>query len=416
MLLTFAVLLTLSCTEDLGPGKFGNGLVNPQSPAGPTAWATKSTFQLIPASESGSNGGGVDSFGNWYSVGYGVSSGIKSWLVRKSSDNGATWTLVENFNYAAGLESVANGFAADSSGNVYVVGVGVTNPNSPQYYWLVRKSSDGGLTWKTIDAVTGGSGLYSEAAAVTVSPNGRVFVTGSVHDGTRFKWWVRASTNGGTSWSTTSTYVYPGSTLHARGYAAAVDAAGTFYVGGAAQDNTGNFHWLVARSTDNGFNWTTVDDFQLQAGVDSEAKFLAIDKQNRVFSAGFGLSSSSGKHWIVRRSNQNGAAWSTVDDYIYPTDSSTTANTSARSIAIDSRGVAYVAGYGGTFEGSQHYISVVRKSEDAGKTWMTDDTFQPEPNTQDALANTISIDAQNRIFISGNSWIGSYAWFIRSNP
>lgn len=416
LLINFLVFVSLGCSEDLGPGKFGANPLSPQSPGVEGSWNLKSDFQLIPGSESVGHAVGVDRVGNWFSVGYGISFGVKSWLVRKSSDFGASWSLVDTFNYNTNLEAVARGVASDTSGNIFVVGHGVGNAGSPQYYWLVRKSNDGGLSWTTVDALTGAPGLYSEAAAVTVSSTGRIYVVGTTHDGTKFQWIVRTSSNGGSSWSTVSTYNYPSSTNHARAYAVAVDGNGVVFVSGSAQDTSGKFHWIVQRSADNGATWTTVDDYQMESSQDSESRGLAIDSQGRVFSSGYGFSLLTGQRWILRRAQSSEGPWSTVDNYVHPSDSPTQALSSARSVAVDSKNNIYVAGFASTFVGSQKSIAIVRKSSDGGNTWTLADSHQAVSNDTDAAAYSIAIDPADRLFVTGSSWIGSLAWFIRANP
>lgn len=410
--LSFGLLATLSCTEDLGPGKFASGLI-PQSPGTEQGWNNKSTYQLSIGNDSGANGSGVDGNGHWYSVGYGMVSGVKSWIVRKSIDKGVSWSVVDNFNYSPGQESIAQAFAADKLGNIFVVGQGIINMGTPQYYWIVRKSSNGGATWATVDAITGAPGFFNEAAAIAISPTNRIFVTGVIHDGAKFEWPVRTSNDSGNGWSTVSTY---SSTGHARGYAAVVDNSSNLYACGTGADASNKYHWIIAKSSDNGATWTQVDNYQMQASADAECRTLGLDRTGRVFAGGFADSGVNGKHWIVKRATADGTSWLIRDDYVHPSDSMMAANSSAKSIAFDSANNVYVAGFASTYVGAQKYIAVVRKSTNSGSTWTTEDAYQPMANLYDATANAISIDSENRIFTSGVSWIGSNAWLIRGNP
>ena len=417
ILLTLMALALFGCTEDLGAGKLS---VLPNTPQGtPTpipgggGWSTKSLYQLSIGNDSVGNGGGIDSNGNWYSVGYGLSSGVKSWIVRKSIDKGVSWTVVDQFNYAPGQESVALGFAADKNGNIFVVGEGIVNLGTPQYYWLVRKSSNAGNTWTTVDSMTGAPGFYNEAAAIAVSSTNRIFVTGVTHDGTKFEWPIRTSNDGGATWTSATTYA---STNHARGYGIATDTGGSVFICGAALDNNNKNHWIIAKSTNNGTNWTEVDNYQMQIDGDAECKTLALDKSGRLFSGGFASSAANGKHWIVKRANVDGSSWLLRDDFVHPSDSTIDANSSARSIAFDSANNVYVAGFGSTFIGPQKYIAVVRKSINGGSTWTTEDAYQPQANKDEGVANSIVISSENRVFLSGGGWIGTWGWLIRGNP
>ena len=103
------------------------------------------------------NSVGFDSNGNLYSVGQLWPSGglPPYWQVRKSSDRGVTWTTVDLYQYPLSSFDVdPTGFTADNAGNIYVVGWG----NSAGIrHWLVRKSADGGQTWALVDDMTGGN-------------------------------------------------------------------------------------------------------------------------------------------------------------------------------------------------------------------------------------------------------------------
>jgi hypothetical protein len=108
---------------------------------------------------------GYDSKGNLYSVGqlWPDSTGQAFWYVRASSDGGLTWSTVDQYQYSPGQWAWATGFAADSSGNIYVVGaahsvtvVGSGKKATTQtiLHRLVRRSSDGGQSWTVVDDVT----------------------------------------------------------------------------------------------------------------------------------------------------------------------------------------------------------------------------------------------------------------------
>jgi hypothetical protein len=111
-------------------------------------------------------------------VGSGPSAGIYviedgTWKVDKSTDGGASWTTVDSYNYDPNNlhETFAWALVSDSTGNgnVFVAGQGqrkvITGYKTvkvngklvqqPIYgfenHWLTRQSSDGGVTWTTVD-------------------------------------------------------------------------------------------------------------------------------------------------------------------------------------------------------------------------------------------------------------------------
>lgn len=103
---------------------------------------------------------GLDAGGNIYSVGQltPISTGVPSWYVRKSSNKGGTWSTVDLYQYAQGLNTWVNasGFAADNSGNIYVVGSGRDAgtkkiPTATSTGWCARALMEGrpGRWWTT---------------------------------------------------------------------------------------------------------------------------------------------------------------------------------------------------------------------------------------------------------------------------
>ncbi len=151
---------------------------------------------------------GLDAGGNVYSIGQltPYNTGTTYWYVRKSSDSGATWSTVDQSLYGAGQFMDATGFAADDTGNVYVVGwgqdqtvVGSGKHTTTQttIHWLVRKSTDGGKTWRLVDDVIGPSAFHAGFV-----PGAGIFVVGGPYI-IPGSWMVRQRPNGepGT-WST----------------------------------------------------------------------------------------------------------------------------------------------------------------------------------------------------------------------
>jgi hypothetical protein len=166
-------------------------------------------------------------------VGYGsIPSGRRTtiaWIVRRSADGGNSWQTVDTFQYASGATSYAEGGGIDSQGNVYVVGYG--DPKRGASHWLVRKSSNGGSTWTTVDDVAGGS-----AHAFGKDSNGNLFVAGIANS----TWTLRKNPGGTGIWSTVDTFQYAGA--NASAVAIAANVTGNLFVAGS-----GSGHWLIKR-------------------------------------------------------------------------------------------------------------------------------------------------------------------------
>jgi hypothetical protein len=166
-----------------------------------------------------------------------------AWLVRRSTDGGATWSNVDTFQLSSSQPSVAMGIGADASGNLYVVGSGNVAYKSGSYsHWIVRKSTNGGNSWTTVDDYQVAADDPAQARCFTVDANGNLFVAGS-----RGAWGA-----------------YPN-------------------------------HWIVRKSVGGSGPWTTVDDFQ-HGGSRTEPNAIATDALGNVFVGGFGDS-----HWLIKR-------------------------------------------------------------------------------------------------------------------
>ena len=186
---------------------------------------------------------------------FGISNTDTSWQVRKSSDGGNTWALVESFRYDLSSVTRANDIAADGQGKVFVVGVGLravttgsgrTATTVLHRYWIVRKGTGAGTAWTTVDVFAlgprpNGLGAYNFAAAVAVGPNDVVHVTG-VGVGADVRHWVTRTLSVGTGvWATTDDFsLTPGYVTEGTGIAA--DAFGNpFATGLGGNGSPGRF-------------------------------------------------------------------------------------------------------------------------------------------------------------------------------
>ena len=180
------------------------------------------------------------------------------WQVRKSTDGGFNWVLVDNFRYDVSSPSGANDIAADGNGNVFVVGSGVwvvttgtgkTAKTISHRSWIVRKGVAAGTTWATsnvfeLGARTDGHGAFNIAQAVTVDQNNNVHVTGFGISDLR-RWVTRQLPSGTVVWLTSDNFPYA-TGYYTSGWGNAADASGNVFSIGSAGNNTGvNRNWLV---------------------------------------------------------------------------------------------------------------------------------------------------------------------------
>jgi hypothetical protein len=148
-----------------------------------------------------------------------------TWIVRHSLDSGATWTTLDSYN--PGVSGQARGAAVGPDGSIYVAGVISTTVNkTTQSGWLVRKSTNHGVSWTNVDYVANASPYYNSTIAADAF--GRVLVVGYVGS----TWMARGSSDGGATWTTTDLFL-PTGYSSSIAYSAACDAFGNFCVTGS---------------------------------------------------------------------------------------------------------------------------------------------------------------------------------------
>ncbi len=178
-------------------------------------------------------------------------------FVRKFTATNNSWATVDVFR-GSGFSLWPNAVACDPSGGVFVAGTDATALYNT-YAWVVRHSGDGGATWQTVDTYhVGGNGenTVNYAQGVAADGKGNVYVVGLANESDIGHWIVRASSDGGSSWRTIDDYSSIGAS------AIAVDGAGRLDVLGSFWDsNYVEWHWLVRQSSDGGATWVNADDF-----------------------------------------------------------------------------------------------------------------------------------------------------------
>jgi hypothetical protein len=299
---------------------------------------------------------GFDSSGNFYSAG-GLTPKCSSrtcpgtsWYVRKSSDGGNSWAIMDTFQYVSGNNSMARAFVGDSAGNICVAGSGTDSAGGT--HWLVRRSVNGGQTWSLVDDLH----PAAEANAAHFCPGIGLFVVGDAGTQTGSAWTVRRSLNGGVTWSTVDAYqLHQGSDAYA--YGVSSDNQGNVYVGGGAVASQtkikGTIYysrvWIVRKSSDGGNTWATVDVFSV-TGAAAFGLSMGRDSAGNVVEAGSVQDAQGVSHWLVRRPDASGV-WQTVDDFQLAPGFSA----QAESVVTDAAGNLLVTGGAGDAAGS-HWL------------------------------------------------------------
>jgi hypothetical protein len=118
----------------------------------------------------------------WYSFG--------RWFARVSSNGGSSWAMPDDFIRSTPCNSKGVGVAIDSNGLIFAGGN--YQSNTGQIYNLVRKSSDNGVSWTTVDTYSYVSGKHTTPVDIAIDSADRVFVLAKAIDsGNESRWLVR---------------------------------------------------------------------------------------------------------------------------------------------------------------------------------------------------------------------------------
>jgi hypothetical protein len=258
----------------------------------------------------------IDSAGNVFTTGettvqVTVTSGKKTtirnerrWTVHKQPAGQSNFTTVNQLsnpsNLAYSMTTVDSGQAA----GVYVVGQGCASTGTSNH-WIVRKGTNGGTTWTTVDDfVVDPSGL-TIAQAVTSDIAGNLYVAGEAMKRTlvgmtkqkqpiysfSYEWLVRKSIDGGASWFTDASIGTAGVTNEA--FNMGCDASGNVYAV-SAHDNA-----AIIRSNAGG-GWHTVDVFQLAPGKEAHGYGFAVAPDGSLYASGYAFDAAGTVHAFVR--------------------------------------------------------------------------------------------------------------------
>jgi len=146
------------------------------------------------------------------------------------------------------------------------------------------------------------AGTRLAAKDVFTSATGRSFVVGEgVSADHRSNWTVRVSEDGGDSWSVVDDFRYPGGRVN-WAYAGTTDGNGAVYVVGAGDDDPDSQtkRWLVRRSQDGGDAWETVDDFRFSSSG-AVAYDIARSSRGSLYVVGDAKDESFARNWLVRK-------------------------------------------------------------------------------------------------------------------
>ncbi len=341
----------------------------------------------------------VDPAGNLYGIAqYNDGVSIQPPVLRKSSDGGSTWTVIQNW---------AGKMCGDSQGAVYA-GTTISASGLPTH-WIIRKSVDGGMSWTIVDDV-----IYAQSVTnfslqrLASDAGGNIYAGGSAttytSKGPQTHLVIRRGANWGTTWTTIDNYV--SKTGDSMGVTRIAGSGNAVFVAGSGVSGGPNStqHWLVRKGSPTAYGawaWSFVDDFQYTLKPNTVPQDMVIAPDGTVYVAG-----GAAGVWLVRRGTSAGTVWSTVDQF----QAVPGKIAAAYGIATDSTGTIWVGGEAVDDSGEKW---VVRKSSTGqARTWEMSDCFALG---QTAWVSGLLCDLTGTLYANGiaNDSQGASHWLVR---
>jgi hypothetical protein len=387
-------------------------------------WQTVDDYQVVSNHVTQPYAITVDAHGTIYVAG--MSEGLfvpgpgayVNAIVRRSTDQGATWTTIEEYSYpnppnplSPSVRFISIGL--DLAQNLYAVGLtGLGGVDSTDRL-IVRKSADGGETWATAldvaapDAPMGTATLGSPGFAADAA--GAIYVSVKYGGGS----FILKSTDAGATWI---------SSIHTgwvRGMV--LTSAGLF-----SAEAPGNPWGMVKKSLNGGATWTTVDSYTPAGfngtGGTGNLSALCADWSGNLYVGGFaGITVTTGHgknavstttyNWVIRKGINGGATWST--QAIIPTGGTDTSGF-LNGIEADPAGNVYAVGRMYDSLGHQHWS--VQKSVNQGASWTLVDSYGPYAPLFAAYATGVASDAAGNVYVCGTALLPggtSGHWVVR---
>jgi len=316
-LLLFSAIMATMCAASFIYWSGNRASLFPEEPCNaPNAWTTIDEFQYAQGRQSSPDAMMSDKEGNIYLAGIAWEGSNRYWIVRRSApDRQEGWETSDIYmSESSALGAMAFGMGQDSLGNYYAAGAdGIVMEAKPYYlnHWIVRMSPDGKPgSWKTVDDFLFNDKAGAVARGISADSSGNIYAAGEGYEKFGNSFWIvrKGSAYDNDSWKTVDEFQFEGASSSPTQIA--VDPFSNIFVIGS-----GNKKWLVRKSEDKGESWTTLDSYQYRAGKSSYPSDISFNQSGQIYVAGQGLDEKDSNHWIVRKSEDFGLTWKTVDDY-----------------------------------------------------------------------------------------------------
>lgn len=241
-------------------------------------------------------------------------------------------------------------------------------------------------------AEPGSNHLYN----LDIDANGSVLAIGEHIQGGLRMHFGRRSNDGGTTWSEDTAYKHAVSTQDGHPLRIVRDKLGNIFENGAYVATDGTVHGFVRKSVNNGGAWTISDDL-LVIGTPATGpeitifRGLHVGADNNLYNAGYYMNSANNYVPVIRKAGPGGTGWTTLPS------PPITAATEPWDIDGDSAGSLYMAANEdvGT---ARHWV--IYKSSNQGESWSIVNTFQYAAS-QPSLVQSLKVARNGEIFVSG---------------
>jgi hypothetical protein len=331
-------------------------------------------------------GSAVDSSGNVYLVGYTTTEGQgnREALVSKYNSSGVLqWQRIlgdSNPNYAYGV-------VLDSSGDVYVAGIGDSSTGL-----IFKYNSSGSIQWqKTVP--------YMQSAFIAMDSSNNIYVAGTYYTGgnNNRNWLImKLNSSGSLTWAREMT---GSGTDFLTGIA--VDSSGNVFVTGHVNTSSaGSYDMAIAKYNTSGtFQW----HYYIGGTGYEQSTGIAVDSSGNAYtlnySAAPGSNDTSNGNMIITKWNSSGTiVWQrTLGD---PTIIEDTSN-SSNSVAVDSSDNIYITFKNATaYSGAPGAVDCVFAKYNSSGVLQWQRFFGGSDNDEGI---GVSVDNSGHFYVTGNT-------------
>jgi hypothetical protein len=368
-------------------------------------WQTVDDFTYGPGGAGNARAVVVSASGDVYVAGAGGPAGLDHAILRAAREDQLAWTTLDDFVYR-GMSTMFSAVHVTQSGIIFTAAAATATNGPLNGHWLIRRSTDRGATWQTVDDVAAPGGAFIPFS-LTSNPEGTLFALGLSVGGPDF-WLLRVSHDAGQTWYTTNSLSIAG------GPRQIISAGSDLFAVGTEDDGSGIQQWTVQKSSDVAGSWETSDLFQYSWR--SFANGIAADVAGNLYVVGLGQYYAGPTDWIVRRGTRGDLNWATTDAFESGTLQGPNNRASASAVAVsEADGNVYVTGSANfvpadAVNGPSH-LTTRQLSSSTGE-WMITDDFLP-PGSSSAQGNSIAVGPSGNVFVAGRVVLTNSHWIVR---